>query len=194
VSDVPAQANEAAPAVPQIDDVGPRSTGVPVEIVMESYRVKGELFAPGVPRRLVDILNSNDLSYFVMHTGSLDDPFNPNSESVDFDVIQLDRSGIFFAIPRGEVRAPDPFEVVRKKKVPSTVVLPGFRLTGNLHLMPDADPAMVPIVSDHHYIPFTDTTIVTNKGRTEVWEEPLVIVNMNRVLFYGTHKADAFPA
>ena len=184
-----ASAEAPAPLTPAVDDFAPRSTGVPVEIVMESYRVTGELFAPGVPRRLVDILNSSDLSYFVMHTGTLDDPFNPATEGVHFDVIQLDRSGIFFAIPRGEVRKPDPFEVVRKKRVPSTVVLPGFRLTGDLHLMPEADPALIPIVSDHHYIPFTDCTIVADQGRAQAWQEPLVIVNMNRALFYGTRKA-----
>jgi hypothetical protein len=159
---------------------------VQVEILMESYRVVGELFAPGIPRRLVDILNSNDLPYFIMHAGTLDDPFNQSSEPVAFDLIQLDRAGIFFAIPRGELHKPDPFEVVRKKRVRSTVVLPGFRLTGDLHLMPDADPAMIPIVSDHHYVAFTDVTILANKGRTQMWQEPLAIVNMNRVLFYGT--------
>ena len=52
-----------------IDEFAPRFTGVPVELVLDSFRVIGELFAPGVPRRLVDILNSNDLSYFVMHSG-----------------------------------------------------------------------------------------------------------------------------
>ena len=161
--------------------------------MLDSFRVIGELFAPGVPRRLVDILNSNDLSYFVMHSGTLDDPFNPSADTRSFDVIQLDRGGILLAIPRGDVQKPDPFEVVRKKRVPSTAVLPGFKVTGNLHLMPDADPALVPIVADHHYVPFTDVTVVTDKGRPQTWHEPLVIVNMNRVLFYGTRK-DESPA
>jgi hypothetical protein len=156
---------------------------------MESYRINGELYAPGIPRRLVDILNSNDLAYFIMHTGDLDDPFDPAAPADHFDVIQLDRSGILFAIPRGEVHKPDPFEVVAKRRVPSTVVLPGFRLTGDLHLMPQADPALIPIVSDHHYVPFTDCTIAVDKGRDDSWHEPLVIVNMNRVLFYGTRKS-----
>ena len=159
-----------------IDEFAPRFTGVPVELVLDSFRVIGELFAPGVPRRLVDILNSNDLSYFVMHSGTLDDPFNPSADTRSFDVIQLDRGGILLAIPRGEVQKPDPFKV-----------------TGNLHLMPDADPALVPIVADHHYVPFTDVTVVTDKGRPQTWHEPLVIVNMTRVLFYGTRK-DESPA
>ena len=181
-----------APLAAPIDDFAPRFTGVLVEMVLDSYRVIGELFAPGVPRRLVDVLNSSDLSYYVMHTGALDDPFNPSAEPRSFDVIQLDRSGILFAIPRGEVHKPDPFETVRKKRVPSTVVLPGFEVKGNLHLMPDADPALVPIVSDHHFVPFTDVTITADKGSSQVWQEPLVIVNMTRSTFYGTQKADAF--
>jgi len=173
-----------------IDDFAPRFTGVPVEMLLDSYRVTGELFAPGVPRRLVDILNSNDLPYFVMHSGTLDDPFNQDADTKTFDLIQLDRAGILFAMPRGDVHKPDPFEVVRKKRVPSTAVLPGFKVTGELHLMPDADPALVAVVSDHHFVPFTDVTVVTDKGRTQSWHEPLVIVNMTRVLFYGTRKAE----
>jgi len=170
----------------------PRATGVQVEIVMDSFRVCGELFTPGVPRRLVDFLNSNDLAYFTMTSGTLDDPLNPGGQRRDFDVIQLDRGGILFAIPRGEVHKPDPFEVVRKKRVPSTAVLPGYEISGNLHLMPDADPAFVPIVADHHFVPFTDATVTADKGRSQAWQEPLLITNMSRALFYGTKKAQAF--
>ena len=167
----------------------PRSTDVPVEIVMDSYRVNGELFAPGVPRRLVDILNSNDLSYFTMRSGTLDDPFNPEAEPLSFDLIQLDKSGILFAVPRGDVHKPDPFEVVRKKRLVSTVVLPGYRITGELYLMPDADPILVPIISDHHFVPLTDVTVVADKGRAQTWHEQLLIVNMTRALFFGTKKS-----
>lgn len=176
-----------AEAPPQYE--APRSTGVEVEIVMESFRVSGQLFAPGVPRRLVDILNSNDLAYFTMTAGTLDDPFDTSTETRTFDVIQLDRGGILFAIPRGEVHKPDPFEVVRKKQLLSTVVLPGFRLSGNLYLMPEADPMLIPIVSDHHFVPFTDVTVTAEKGRSQAWHEPLLIVNMGRALFFGTTKA-----
>lgn len=187
-------ADSIAQSTGAIDDVALRSTGVQVEMVLDSYRVIGELHAPGVPRRLVDIMNSSDLSYFVMRTGTLDDPFDPSAEPKSFDVIQLDRAGILFAMPRGDVKKPDPFEVVRKKPVPSTAVLPGFSVTGQLYLMPDADPALVPIVADHHFVPFTDAIIVTDKGRPETWHEPLVIVNMTRVLFYGTRKGDSSAA
>jgi hypothetical protein len=166
----------------------PRSTGVTVEIVMESYRVKGELHAPGIPRRLVDILNSNDLAFFTMYSGALDDPFNPETDAREFDLIQVDRNGILFAAPRGEVQAPDPFEVVRKKRVPSTIVMPGYRITGDLHLMPDADPALVTVISDHHFVPLTNATVLA-RGRSEEWQEPLLIVNMRRAFFFGTRKA-----
>lgn len=183
-----AEAQPQAEAPAQFEP--PRAIGVRVEIVMESFRVSGDLFAPGVPRRLVDLLNSNDLAYFTMTSGVLDDPFNPEAEARSFDVIQLDRSGILFAIPRGEVHKPDPFEVVRKKTVPSTVVLPGYQAFGNLYLMPEADPALIPIVADHHFVPFTDVTVTAEKGRSQVWREPLLIINMARALFFGARKAD----
>jgi len=184
-AEAPAGVTEAGP--PEM--FTPRSTDVPVEIIMDSYRVTGELFAPGVPRRLVDILNSNDLSYFTMRAGTLDDPFNPDAEARSFDLIQLDKSGILLAIPRGEVHKPDPFEVVRKKRLQSTVVVPGFRITGELYLMPDADPILVPIISDHHFVPLTDATVIADKGQAQAWHEQLLIVNMTRALFFGTRKS-----
>jgi hypothetical protein len=182
------EAPDSTAEAPPAEIFTPRSTDVPVEIVMDSYRVNGELVAPGVPRRLVDILNSNDLSYFTMRSGTLDDPFNPEAEPLSFDLIQLDKSGILFAVPRGEVHKPDPFEVVRKKRLVSTVVLPGYRITGELYLMPDADPTLVPIISDHHFVPLTDVTVVADKGREQTWHEQLLIVSMTRATFFGTRK------
>jgi len=180
----------AQPVTPPQDEfLVPRSTGVLVEIVMDSYRVNGEIHAPGIPRRLVDLLNSNDLSYFTMHSGTLDDPFNADAERQDFDLIQLDRGGILFAVPRGEVHKPDPFEVVRKKRIPSILVVPGYKIAGDLHLMPDADPTLVTIISDHHFVPLTDATVLADKGRAQAWQEPLLIINMTRALFFGTKKA-----
>lgn len=184
-TDAPDGVTEAPPAEP----FTPRSTDVDVEIVMDSYRVNGKLFAPGVPRRLVDILNSSDLSYFTMHSGTLDDPFNPEAEARSFDLIQLDKSGILFAVPRGEVRKPDPFEVVRKKRLESRFVVPGYQINGELHLMPDADPTLVPIVADHHFVPLTGATVVADKGQAQSWHEPLLIINMTRALFFGTRKS-----
>lgn len=184
-AEAPAGVTETAP--PEM--FTPRSTDVPVEIIMDSYRVTGELFAPGVPRRLVDILNSNDLSYFTMRSGTLDDPFSPEADVRSFDLIQLDKSGILFAIPRGEVHKPDPFEVVRKKRLQSTVVVPGFRITGELYLMPDADPILVPIIADHHFVPLTEVTVVADGGKAQAWQEQLLIVNMTRALFFGTRKS-----
>jgi hypothetical protein len=182
------EATDGVTEAPPEDVFTPRSTDVPVEIIMDSYRVNGELFAPGVPRRLVDILNSNDLAYFTMHSGTLDDPFDPEAEPRSFDLIQLDKNGILLAIPRGDVHKPDPFEVVRKKTLESTVVVPGYRVSGEFYLMPDADPNLVPIISDHHFIPLTNVTVVADKGQPKVWEERLLIVNMTRALFFGTRK------
>lgn len=183
------EAPDSIAEAPPAEVFTPRTTDVPVEIIMDSYRVNGELFAPGVPRRLVDILNSSDLSYFTMRSGTLDDPFNPETEARSFDLIQLDKSGILFAIPRGEVHKPDPFEVVRKKRLESTFVVPGYEIRGELHLMPDADVTLVPIISDHHFVPLTDATVVAAEGRAQTWHEPLLIINMTRARFFGTRKS-----
>ncbi len=160
-------------------------TGVQVEIVMDGHRVIGELRAGGVPRRLVDILNSIDSGAVTLVDGLLDDPFS-RGEPLRFARGQLDRDAILFIMPRQQVQVvANPFEVVKKAPVPATIALPGFQVSGDVHLMPHADPASVPIIGTRHFIPLTEATVTPSEGRDHVWREPLVIVNLGRALLYA---------
>jgi len=69
--------------------------------------------------------------------------------------------------------------------VPATIVIPGFDITGNIFLLPEADPAQAPVLSSRHFVPITDATITAAHGRDHSWHEPIVVVNLGRTLLYA---------
>lgn len=156
-----------------------------VELVIDSYLVTGDLRSAGAPRRLVDVLNLSDEPFVAVRDGALEDPLVEGDEPRRFDTMQVHREGILFAIPRSDVDVhPDPFDIVRKVPVPATVTLPGFEITGNIHFLPEVDPAAAPLIGGHSFIPMTDVTI-SAVGRKAVWSEPVVVINLSRVRMFA---------
>ncbi len=182
---------EAFPEAPAFGEADPgalqgHGLGALVELVLDSHRVVGEVRHGGAPRRLVDMMNAIDGEYLVVHDGQLDDPFHEGEAPRHFAVIHVHRNAILLAVPRADaIRPASPFEVVAKVPVPATIVLPGLEVAGNIHLAPDADPALAPLLASKHFMPLTDAMVVSvlNPGLT--WQEPLVVVNLARALLYA---------
>jgi len=164
----------------------PQLTGVAVELVMDSYRIIGELRSQGGPRRLVDILNAVDASFILVHDGRLDDPLVEDDEPRAFEVVQLHLNTLLFAVPRGTLAdVGNPVEAVRKVPVPATIALPGFEVTGNIHLLPEADPKRTALMGSRHFVPMTDATVIAAFNRNRVWREPIVVVNLARAVLFA---------
>ncbi len=162
------------------------SQGVIVELVMDSHSVVGQIPHRGAPRRLVDVLNTIDGGFLVISAGELRDPFRPEQPPRAFAAAQVHRDAILFAVPRGGTPfSGSPLEAVAKAPFPATIVLPGFEITGNVFLLPGADPVSAPLLANRHFIPMTDATIAASQGRDMARQEPLVIVNLTRALFYA---------
>jgi hypothetical protein len=158
-----------------------------VELVLDNYRVTGDIRQPGVPRRLVDLLNNSDVEFFVVRNGAIDDPFADDDEPKQLSSLEIYRESIFFAIPRGG-DAPehgDAFETVRKVPVPATIILPGFVVTGNVYFVPDIEPEDVPMLQHRHFIAVTDARVSASGGRTAVWDEPIVVVNIGQAFIFA---------
>lgn len=190
MSDIPLTDSEA----PVADASAPEfllshAPSVAVEIMMDSGRVAGELHPTGVPRRLVDLLNSVDAGFVVIYNGKLDDPFSTSELPREFDVAHVGRDAILFAAPRGEsVTRGSSFDAVKKFPVQTIVVVPGFEVRGNMFFLPDADPPSMPMLTSHHFIPLTDVTVVATAGRMAPWQEPVLVVNLGRALLYAPRK------
>ena len=167
-----------APALPHVD--------MTVELMIDSYRVTGELYSTGRPRRLVDILNAVEKPFVVVHDGELEDPLIEDDEPRRFDVVHVHLETILFAIPRSDSHVhPDPYEIIEKVPVPSTVTVPGYELTGNVFLMPGMDPAGNHLIGGHHFIPMTDVTIRANGSAATNWCEPIVVLNLARTRVFA---------
>ncbi len=160
--------------------------GIRVELVLEGYRVTGEVRLPAGPRRLVDVLNLIDTPYVIAHDGELKDPHHPDDEPLRFPVIHVQRSAILLAVPRSAASGqPSPFEAVAKKAFPARIVLPGLTVSGNIYLAPEADPAKAPLLASSHFIPVTEATVTVTRDGGEGWQEPVVVVNLARVQIYA---------
>ena len=151
-----------------------------VELVLDNFRVIGDIKQAGVPRRLVDLMNNSDIEFFVVKRGEIDDPFTELDIPRKLANVEILREAILFAVPRGG-DAPehgDAFETVKKVPVATTIILPGYELRGNVHFIPDVKPEDVPMMQNRHFIPVTDARISASGARKATWEEPVVVVNL----------------
>lgn len=160
---------------------------VRVEMVLDNYRVTGDLRQAGVVRRLVDMMNNTDLEFFVMKNGEIDDPFTGSDEPKRMANVEIHRESVLFAFPRSAA-APkhgDAFEVVKKVPVRSTIILPGFEVNGDVHFIPDIDPEDVPMLQNRHFIAMTNASVRASGGRTAEWNEDVVVVNLAQALVFA---------
>ncbi len=171
-------------------DSGPQQQVLEVEFVLDSHHVTGELRYGGPPRRLVDILNSIDTGYISIYAGAVANAVRKGTAASDFRIAQVKRDAILIAIPRTENTTPGgSMESVRKVPIRSTFALPGYQLSGNMFLVPDADPVITPILASRHFIPLTDAEITpAHKGPQS--RERLVVVNLACTLLYAPKTSD----
>jgi hypothetical protein len=153
---------------------------VPVELILDSDRIIAEIQHPGAPRRLVDYLNAVDGARIILHNAAVSGGASSSGAA------QVHRDGILIAIPRGNtVFNARTLEVVPKKPVPAVVLLPGYQVSGNVHLLPDVDPANTPLIGNRHFIAMTDVSITPAAAADDGRQEPLVVVNLARTLFFA---------
>lgn len=159
-----------------------------VELVLDTYRVSGQLAYMGGPRRLVDILNNAGEAFVLMREASVDDPLHHNDTPRQFDIVQVHLNTVLFAMPHGAaIQTKDPMETVRKVPVAVTIGLPGYEVCGNVHLLPEMAPENAQILGARHYIPVTDARIVSALTHETIWRPEVVVVNLARAVLFAPH-------
>jgi hypothetical protein len=157
-----------------------------VELLMDTYRVTGELVYPGGARRLVDILNSVDVAYVTVRNGEIDDPWSQADKPEQFVTIQVHLDTILIAIPRGkDVQHRDQMEAVHKVPVASVIATPNYEISGSVHLLPEIQPETAQILGGRHFIPVTDAVITAVPNKSVRWQEPLAVVNLARAVLFA---------
>lgn len=162
-----------------------------VEIVVDNYRVSGDLAVTGPPRRLVDILNAHD-DIVSVNGATLDYPLLENAEILQAPVAHIHINTILFAIPYGDgVRYQDAFDKVVKRAIPCTIVVPGFEITGNIWMVAEIDPSESHILTTLHFVPLTDVRVLSLVNPNRVWESDVVVVNLTRAVVYAPNSVSA---
>ena len=175
----PQELPEKAPpteSAPDFLDTSPDEPSVIVaELILDGRRVTGEIRSARVTRRLVDILNAFDSGYLTMHDGTLQ---NGSSSSLEFDLIQLDRTSILLAFPhQGSASRIHPGEVIKKHRRLVTVIMPGCQVSGYFHAALGIDPSVATAGVGNRFVALTDATITVNDSDAPTRFESVALLN-----------------
>jgi len=178
--------NDLTPASPEVlrQDAG-ESPGGParVELLLETHRVIGIIDQPGPPRRLVDVLNAIDGPVAVVRDGLVENLAHLNGEAQRFGLLQVNREAILLAIPVSNGPPPPRSrEVVEKRPVVATLVLPGLQITGHVYLPPQADSGTLRLLGRDGFLPVTDAEVTQVAFGLCQRREPLVVVNLSTTI------------
>jgi hypothetical protein len=158
---------------------------VPVEFIIDSHRINAEIRHPGAPRRLVDYLNAVDGPRINIHDCRIGQTGDPESAG-RYPLAQIFRNAILIAIPRGSTTfTARSLDLVPKRPIPATLVVPGYDVSGNIYMVPQIDPQDTPLIGNHHFVPMTEATVTPADPRYPAWQEELLVVNMARTLLYA---------
>jgi hypothetical protein len=164
------------------------------EVIVDGYRIRGELSVTGGPRRLVDILNSLD-HIVTVKDAVLDYPLRAECPTISAPITHIHLGTVLFAIPRGaDVLHEDPFEKVNKVPIPCTIVLPGFEVTGNIHMVAEVDPTESQLLTTLHFVPLTDAKVVSLANPQVTWEADVLVINLTRAVVYAPNSRAAIAA
>ncbi len=158
---------------------------VRAELWLETHRVTGIIDQSGRPRRLVDTLNAIDGPIAILRDATLVSQANPAEGERRFHLLHLKREAILLAIPLTNLPRSPGAEVMAKKSVSATLMLPGLEVTGRVYLPPEVDPAAVRMLGKDSFLPVTDAQVTQTTHAGESRREPLVVVNLGRALLYA---------
>ncbi len=156
------------------------------ELLLETHRVIGVLERSGPARRLVDVLNASDGRMAIVRDATVVSLASPGEEPHRFQLLHLRLEAILLAVPVS-AGAPPPGgpDAVEKRPAAATLVLPGLEVTGHVHLPPEADPAAVRLLGRRDFLPVTEAEVTETAFGLSRWRQSLVVVNLERVLFYA---------
>jgi hypothetical protein len=176
---------------------GPLDTRV--ELFLESHHLignlvdSGNLIDSGKPRpdgrqprrRLVDMLGKNGPS-LVLRDASVESLIDLGEESRSYPLLHVQRSDVLIAVPvTGTPRSQGELEQVEKRPAAATLTLPGLMVTGHVYLARGADPASVPLIGKTDFLPVTHAEVTQVAAGLYRWQQPLVIVNLERLVLYA---------
>ncbi len=150
----------------------------------DSYIIKG--IVETRERRVTDILNHAEHDFLVLQQTTLDE-YGSRAMSVQAEYSQVNLASVLFAVAHDFV---GPAPELRMPKVPeeAMLIVPPFRLTGRIHLLPERNLADALGELVGRFIPVTDAAFWSDTVAEARQVATMVAVNHSRTQILAPHR------
>lgn len=157
---------------------------VQLTLYTDAFVIRGSLVTR--QRRITDMLNEAHDPFLVMADVTVDE-FGPHGATTTAEHAQINLSSVLFAVADTAI---DPMPELRTPKVTEVamIAIPPFRVTGNIHLLPERD--LGAALSELHgaFVPVTDATYWSDSLGEARATAVLVAVNHARAQILAPHR------
>ncbi len=137
-------------------------------------------------RRVTDILNHTEHEFLVLREASLDE-YGSRSIAVTAEYAQVNLGAVLFAVANDYV---GPAPELRMPKVPeeAMIIIPPFRLTGRIHLLPERNlvDALGELIG--RFVPVTEAAFWSDSLGEARQTAAMVAVNHTRTQIFAPHR------
>src|SRR6187431_2491508 len=165
------------------DDGGPPPT-VTLSLYTDAFVIRGSVVTR--QRRVTDILNQAEDRFLVLSDVTSDE-FGSRGETIRAEFAQINLASVLFAVADTPVETPPE---LRTPKVPeeALISIPPFKVTGQIHLMPEHSLRDALSELTGHFLPVTDATYWSDSLGEARTQAELLAVNHERAQILAPHR------
>jgi hypothetical protein len=164
------------------DDAGPPPT-VTLSLYTDAFVIRGSVVTR--QRRVTDILNQAEDRFLVLSDVTSDE-FGSRGETIRAEFAQINLASVLFAVADTPVETPPE---LRTPKVPeeALISIPPFKVTGQIHLMPEHSLREALTELTGNFLPVTGAAFWSDKLGEARQTAELVAVNHERAQIMAPH-------
>ena len=157
---------------------------VAITLYTDVFVVRGKL--PTRQRRLSDILNETEHDFIVLQDVIIDE-FGSRSQPIQSEFAQVNLATVLFGVGDTVVEA---LPELRTKKIPEQALIsvPPFRITGQIHLLPERDLREALGELTGRFLPVTQATYWSELVGEAKQTAPMVAINHSRAQILAPHR------
>jgi hypothetical protein len=151
----------------------------------DAYVIRGQVTSR--QRRVTDVLNETDRDFLVLTDVVLDE-YGAHGGTTKADFAQVNLASVLFAISEA---AAESYPELRTPKVQeeALISIPPFKITGQIHLMPNSSLRDALAQLTGRFVPVTDATYWSDTLGEARTSSPLVAFNRSRAQILAPHRA-----
>jgi len=157
---------------------------ISLTLYTDAFVIRGSLATR--QRRITDILNNAEDRFLVLSDVTTDE-FGSRGETIRAEFAQINLASVLFAVANSAVETPPE---LRTPKVPEEALIsvPPFKVTGQIHLMPEHNLREALTELTGHFLPVTSAAYWSDKIGEARQTAELVAVNHERAQILAPHQ------